>query len=220
MTRRARIAVAALGFLLSGGICVHAGNQPPEQPTAREYIKHALSPFAALRAAAGAAVTQATNTPYEWGQGAEGFGRRLASAFGKHLVKKAIQYPVARLTHEALGYQPSDQTEFKLRLRHALLATVYTTKTTTGRKTLSTSEISGAFGSGLISRLWQPASVRTVGYGFLSGGITLGVDAGSNVLREFWPDIRRKLHHGDPSGNADRKLPQRPEPSVQPSPNP
>jgi hypothetical protein len=219
VTRRVRIAATALAFLLSGAICAYAANEPPKQPAARKYFKHAVTPFAALRAAAGAGITQATNTPYEWGQGAAGFGRRLASAFGKHLVQKGIQYPVARLTHEALGYQRSDQTEFKLRLRHALIATVYTTKTTTGKKTVATNEFAGVFGSGLISRLWQPASVRTVGYGFLSGGISLSVDAGSNVLREFWPDIRHKLYHGDRCGDACRNL-QRPEPSVQPSPKP
>lgn len=219
MIQRVPIAGAVL-FVLFGTVGAYAADRPPKQPTAREYIRHALSPFAALRAAAGAAVTQATNTPYEWGQGAAGFGKRFASAFGKHLVKKGIQYPVARLMHEELGYQRADQTEFKLRLRHALIATVYTTKTTTGKKTVATNEFAGAFGSGLISRLWQPASVRTVGYGFLSGGITLGVDAGSNVLREFWPDIRHKLHHGDGPGNAYRQQLQRPEPSVQPSPKP
>jgi len=216
--RRRAIATTAIGCLLSGAICGYAANRTPEQPAAGEYIRHTFSPWAFVRAAAGAAVNQVDNTPYEWGQGAEGFGKRFASALGKHLVKKAIQYPVARLMHEALGYQRSDQTEFKLRLRHALIATVYTTKTTTGKKTVATNEFAGAFGSGLISRLWQPASVRTVGYGFLSGGITLGVDAGSNVLREFWPDIRHKLHHGGASGNQ-REL-QRREPSVQPSPNP
>jgi hypothetical protein len=71
------------------------------------------------------------------------------------------------------------------------LATVITHKTTTGKKTLATGEISGTIGSELISRLWQPASTRTVGLGFMSGGITLAIDAGSNVFREFWPEI----HH-------------------------
>jgi hypothetical protein len=197
-------------FAVAVPLCVCAAGQPP-QPTAREYAKDAVSPGAMVRAAAGAGITQATDTPSEWGQGAAGFGRRLASAFGKHLVKKAIQYPVARLRHEALGYQRSDQTDFKLRLRHALLATVYTTKTTTGKRTVAAGEISGAFGSGLISRLWQPASVRAVGFGFLSGGITLGVDAGTNVLREFWPDIRHRLHHG----RAQAEFPQ-PEPAAAP----
>jgi hypothetical protein len=58
-------------------------------------------------------------------------------------------------------------------------------------------EISGAVGSGLISRLWQPASTRTLAAGFTSAGITLGVDAGQNVVREFWPEIRHPRRHGE-----------------------
>ncbi len=158
-------------------------------------MKHAAGPGALARAAAGAGITQATDTPHEWGQGVAGFGKRLGSAFGKHLVHKSIEYPVARLLHEELGYRRSNQHGFRRRLRYALLATVITRKTTTGRKTVAGGEIAGAFGSGLISRLWQPASVRGVSYGFLSGGITLGVDAGTNVLREFWPDIRHRHRH-------------------------
>jgi len=168
-----------------------------EQPNAATYAKHAVGPAAIARAGAGAAINQATNTPSEWKQGAEGFGKRFGSAFGKHLVKKAIQFPIARFRHEALGYQRSEQTGFGPRLRHALLATVITHKTNTGQKTIAAGEISGAIGSGLISRLWQPASVRTVSIGFMSAGITLGVDAGSNVLREFWPNIRHPHRHSE-----------------------
>jgi hypothetical protein len=167
----------------------------PKQPTARQYAKHAVRPRSLVLAGAGAGINQATNTPHEWGQGAAGFGKRLGSAFAKHLVHKAIEYPVARLLHEELGYQRSGQHGVRRRLRYALLATVITHKTTTGRKTVAVDEIAGAFGSGLISRLWQPASVRAASYGFLSGGITLGVDAGTNVLREFWPEIRHPHDH-------------------------
>ena len=211
MNKDLRLALGAIAFLLTGAVCVRAADEPA-QPTAAEYAKKAVGPGAVLRAGVGAAVTQATNTPSEWGQGAEGFGKRLGSAFAKHIVKKAIQFPVARLRHEALGYERSNQTRFRPRLEHALLATVITRKTTTGKKTVAAGEISGAIGSGLISRLWQPASVRTLAAGFGSAGITLGVDAGTNVLREFWPEIRHP--------HAHRQALQRPEPGVQPSPNP
>ncbi len=178
-----------------------------EQPSAAQYAKHAVGPAAIARAGAGAAVNQANNTPSEWGQGAQGFGKRIGSAFAKHIVKKAIQFPIARLRHEALGYERSNQPGFGPRLRHALLATVITHKTNSEQKTIAAGEISGAIGSGLISRLWQPASVHTVSAGFLSGGITLGVDAASNVLREFWPNIRHPHRHSDdntanPAGQA------------------
>ena len=184
-----RLGVASMAGFLAAAISAWASEQPP-QPSAAHYARQAVGPGAVARAGLGAAVTQATNTPSEWGQGAGGFGKRMGSAFAKHIVKKAIQFPIARLRHEALGYQRSDQTRFGPRLRHALLATVITHKTTTGKKTVAAGEISGAIGSGLISRLWQPASVRTLSAGFTSGGITLAVDAGSNVLREFWPEIR------------------------------
>ena len=161
-----------------------------EQSEGKKYLKRTFSPAAAASAGLGASVTQATNTPSEWGQGAAGFGKRLGSAFGKHLVKSGIQYPVGKLFHEEFRYRRSNKTGFGPRLEYALTSTVITHKTTTGKPTVSKGELAGAVGSGMISRLWQPASTRTVGLGFVSAGVTVGVDAGGNVLREFWPEIR------------------------------
>jgi hypothetical protein len=143
----------------------------------------------------GAAVNQANDTPHEWGQGAAGFGRRFASAFGKHIVHKTIQYPISKLLHEELSYHPSGKTGFGPRLKSALLGSVIRHKTTTGKSTLAVGEITGAIGSGLISRLWQPASTASMATGFASGGITLGVDTGMNVVKEFWPEIRHPHQH-------------------------
>jgi hypothetical protein len=108
-----------------------------------------------------------------------------------HVVKNTIQFGVAAARHEDLQYHPSNETGFRPRLRHALVSTVVTRKTTTGQKTVAAGRISGAMGSGLISRAWQPAAARTIGGGLASGGIMLGADAGANVAREFWP---RKKH--------------------------
>jgi hypothetical protein len=146
-------------------------------------------------AAAGAGVTQGTNTPAEWGPGAAGFARRFASAFGKHIVGNVIRYPVSRMFHEEITYRRSGEHGFFRRTRYALLSTVITHKTTTGHRTLYKGELAGAVGSGLISRLWQPASTRTIALGFSSAGTSLAVDAGIRVLREFWPDIRHRHAH-------------------------
>ena len=168
------------------------------RPTPGKYAKHELGPKAVAMAGVGAAVSQANNTPAEWGQGAAGFGKRIASAFAKHAVQKAIQYPVARMLHEELSYRPSGKHGFGPRMKYALMGVVVTHKTNGNHgRTVNAGEISGAVGSGLISRLWQPASVRTVGAGFGSAGITLGVDAGMNVAREFWPEIRHPHRHGE-----------------------
>ena len=155
-----------------------------------------------MKAAAGAGIAQAKGTPYEWGGGVQGYSKRFGSAFGKHLVKGSIQYGVAHLRHEELGYRPSGKQGAWPRLRYALLRTVITRKTTTGASTFSAGEISGVVGSGLISRLWQPASLHTVASGFGSAGISLGADAGYNVVREFWPEIRHPRRGKPPAGSA------------------
>jgi len=192
------ITCVSITLILSAGALFSAPSpkDDPSDPSLAHYAKHAVGPKAVVMAGVGAGVNQLNDTPREWGQGGVGFGRRFASAFGKHIVHKAIQYPVSKLLHEEFGYHRSVKQGFGPRLKDALLATVITHKTTTEKPTVAVGEISGAMGSGLISRLWQPASVRAVGHGFASGGITLAIDAGLNVFREFWPNIRHPHNHG------------------------
>jgi hypothetical protein len=132
-------------------------------------------------------VNQARNSPRQWGRSGAGFGKRLASGMGTHIVNNSIKYGVAGIRHEDLHYHRSNEKGFGPRMRHALVSTVVTNKTTNGKKTVAAGRISGAMGSGLISRTWQPAVARTVGGGLATGGITLGASAGANVAREFWP---------------------------------
>lgn len=142
---------------------------------------------------------EVTNTPKGWGRGIDGFGKRVASGFATHVVKNTIEYPIAAARHEDLLYHPSTKSGFGPRLEHALVSTVITRKTTTGQKTVAAGEISGAVGSGLISRLWQPAAARTIGAGFGSAGITLGAQAGMNVVQEFWPRHKKYYVAGRPA---------------------
>ncbi|HEY3840768.1 MAG TPA: hypothetical protein VGL72_29550 [Bryobacteraceae bacterium] len=134
-----------------------------------------------------ATVGEVTGAPKGWGRGIDGFGKRVASGFATHVVKNTIQYPIAAVRHEDLRYHPSTDTRFGPRLEHALVSTVVTYKTTTGKRTVASGEISGAVGSGLVSRIWQPAAARSIGAGFGSAGISLGAQAGANVVQEFWP---------------------------------
>src|SRR5579863_10087308 len=99
---------------------IAAGAEKPTQSEGKRYLRRTFSPAAVGNAGLGASVTQATNTPSEWGQGAAGFGKRMGSAFGKHLVKNGIQYPVGKLFHEEFGYRRSNKTGFGPRLKYAL----------------------------------------------------------------------------------------------------
>jgi hypothetical protein len=164
-------------------------------PYRHQYAKDTFGRRAAIRAGAGAGVQQLRNSPHEWGEGIKGFGKRVGSGFAQHVVKNSIQYPVAAIRHEELGYRPSQKKGFGPRLKYALTSTVITHKTTTGKKTVAAGRISGAMGSGFISRAWQPARLHTFTSGAASGGVMLGVDAGSNVVREFWPKNNHRHKH-------------------------
>jgi hypothetical protein len=175
-----------------------ASAQPAEKtrhPYRSEYVKHTFGKRAAVYTGASAGLQQLRNSPHEWGQGGAGFGKRIGSAFGQHIIKNSIQYPIAAFRHEELGYRPSGKKGFGPRLGYALTSTVITHKTTTGKKTVAAGRISGAMGAGFISRVWQPARLHTFSSGAASGGIMLGVDAGNNVVREFWPEIRHPHRH-------------------------
>jgi hypothetical protein len=55
------------------------------------------------------------------------------------------------------------------------------------------SRLVGAYGSAYISRQWYPPEYHTAAAGFYAGSTSLGVDIGLNVLREFLPDIKKKV---------------------------
>jgi hypothetical protein len=175
----------AAGTLLAG----EAGEHPYKEGYKREIVGKKAILMTGGRAVAG----QVLDTPKGWGRGLSGFGKRVASGFTTHIVMITIEYPIAALRHEDLLYHPSMETGFGPRMKHALLSTVITQKTTTGKNTVASGRIAGAFGSGLISRLWQPAASKTIGLGFASGGICLGADAGFNVVREFWPRHKKPV---------------------------
>jgi hypothetical protein len=176
--------------LITIALLLAAAVQPAQNgrhPYRSRYVKDTFGKRAAVRTGASAGVQQLRNSPRQWGGGAKGFGKRVGSGFAQHVVKNSIQYPIAAIRHEELGYRPSGKKGFGPRLGYALSSTVITHKTTTGKKTVASGRIAGAMGSGLISRAWQPAALHTVSSGVASGGVMLGVDAGTNVAREFWP---------------------------------
>lgn len=188
MKARNWLAFAVIGW----AACSPVKAETAGPATTRRFVKKTVHPGAAIRVLGGAGFHQLTNSPHEWGRGAGGFGKRVASGFGGLAVRNGIQYSVAYVRHEELGYERSSDPRFSHRLEHALLATVITRKTTTGEKTVAAGKISGAVGSGLVSRLWMPVRLRTVSSGLTTAGISLGVDAGINVTREFWPRHRSR----------------------------
>jgi hypothetical protein len=141
-----------------------------------------------LRAAAGAAILQATNTPSEWGQGGDGYARRFANDYAQHVIRQTIMYGAADLLHEDNRYFPSERTGAMPRLKYAVESTFLARKDD-GTRRLSWSRLGAIAATAFISREWQPPSTRGPEHAAASFGTVVGAEAGFNIAREFFPKI-------------------------------
>jgi hypothetical protein len=98
--------------------------RPPEKTKIENYLFDALGPYPAAGAAFAAGMGQAYNTPPEWKQGAEGYGRRIGSAFGIAAVTTTTRYGLAEAFREDTLYYRCDCKGFSPRLSHAVTSTL------------------------------------------------------------------------------------------------
>ena len=153
-----------------------------------------LCPFTQMSLLAGAKVSQMTNDRPYLGPRFPGFAKRygldLADTANVDFIQGSL-LPWA--FHEDPRYIPLDAGSKKRRLFYAVSRVVITRKDS-GRDGFNNSKVLGAFASSGISNLYYPGE-RGNGAGatFSRAGIGLGSDAAMNVLKEFWPDVARKV---------------------------
>ncbi len=139
-------------------------------------------------AATGAAILQGTNTPGEWGQGGEGYAKRLRELLrpADHIASHG--YGAADALHEDNRYLPSGTTGVGARLKYAVASTFLARKDD-GSRRFSYSRIGSTLAVAFISREWQPPSEDTPRDAAVSFGTVLASEVGFNIVREFWPKI-------------------------------
>src|SRR6516225_5675680 len=63
------------------------------------------------------------DTPPEWGQGADAYGIRFASGFGRSVISRTIAFGVAAVDREDPRFVPSNESGIWRRTRHAIVGT-------------------------------------------------------------------------------------------------
>jgi hypothetical protein len=143
----------------------------------------------------GAAIGQSTNTPSEWGQGWGAYAERYASGLGGTLSRQAFAFTLESVLHEDPRYFPSEEKIKGARIKNVLKSVVIT-RTDSGNDRFAYGRVISAFGSGQLVNAWQPRSTGHVSDGIERAFIVLGVDAGFNLMQEFFPFTRPKpLRH-------------------------
>ena len=140
----------------------------------------------------GAGIKQARDSVPEWGQGMEGYGKRLASSFGHKIIKRNIQFGFNILLHEDPRYFYSEKTGIWERTLYAASRTFVSNKDAGGIR-FGYSKFVSTFAGAYISRQWYPERKQKLIEYFESFAISLGVDTAKNVFNEFWPDVKRLI---------------------------
>ncbi len=150
-------------------------------------------------AAAFAGEHQLSDATPSFGQGVQGYARYLGTAYADFAVGNFMTegiYPT--ILHQDPRYFRRGTGSGWSRLGYAV-SQIFWTHTDSGGTQFNFSEVVGNSTAVAISEAYYPNN-RTAADAMSSLGAQLAVDTASNVLKEFWPDLSRKLSskHGTP----------------------
>jgi len=156
-----------------------------------------------LLSAAIAGLGQLTDQNPSFGQGLAGYGRRLGTGYADQAIGNMMTesiYP--SLLREDPRYFRRGTGRFWSRTFYAATR-VFVTRTDAGGTRFNFSEVLGNATAVAISNSYYPDNRNALAnIGKLSEQI--GIDSFSQILKEFWPDVKRKFfqRHADPSGTV------------------
>jgi hypothetical protein len=161
-----------------------------------------------------AAISQAENSEPGYGQGWEGYGKRVASAFADGTIENFLTSAVfpSMLRQDPRFFQSSEG-GFAHRTGYAI-SRIFVTRTDSGHSQFNYSEILGsAMAAAISTNTYHPRAFITTRYDAATNTVTyvhnpsdrtlpntasvwgtqVGYDTITYVVKEFWPDIRRKM---------------------------
>jgi hypothetical protein len=143
-------------------------------------------------AAAFAGLYQIENQNPSFGQGLKGYAQRFATAYGDQMIGNMMtEGLVPWVTHQDPRYFRLGKGSFLGRTGYALKQIVVC-RTDSGHHTFNLSEWGGNALAVAVSNAYYP-DTRTAGDNVDRLLIACGTDAFSNILKEFWPDVKKKL---------------------------
>ncbi len=156
------------------------------------FAKTTFDPVIVVIAAAQAGVSQADNQFKQYGQGAEGYGKRFGAAYADQVSSgffRTFLYPT--IFKQDPRYFRLGHGGFVHRFGYSLVQGVVC-HTDSGGRAFNISNVLGAFTSGGLSNVYYPSNDRGFALTMSRSGLAVAYAAGGNLLSEFWPDIRRK----------------------------
>ena len=159
--------------------------RPTPKIKLRNYLFDTFGPYPIVGAALAAGVNQAERTPPEWQQGAEGYGKRVASDFGIAGVTTTTRYALATAFGEDTLYYRCACKGFFPRLGHAVLSTFTSRRGEDGHRVFSFPAVVAPYvGTMTAVYAWYPGRYNASD-GFRMGNYSLLGYAAGNIALEF-----------------------------------
>jgi hypothetical protein len=156
-------------------------------------LRTAVDPVSFVLAGFDAALSQAQNEFPGYGQGMQGYGKRLGASYADNfdgtLLGNAI-LPI--LLKQDPRYFRRGEGSFSSRLFYSLSTTVWS-RSDNGKWGPNYSNVLGNLAAGGISNLYYPASDRGAALSFERGFTVTAYGALGGVFNEFWPDVAKKI---------------------------
>ena len=167
-----------------------------EPLTTREKFKLAsedsLDPGTLALAAVFGGIGQATDANKSFGQGVAGFGRYFGASYGDLLIGNYMSEAVfPSILHQDSRYFRRGTGSGHSRFAYAI-SQIFCTHSDSGGTQFNYSEWLGNSTAVAISNAYYPDH-RSAGSSISKLGMQIGLDALGNVLKEFWPDLQRKI---------------------------
>jgi hypothetical protein len=172
----------------------------PESLTAEEKahlaLRNTFGPRAIGNRMIVAGFDMVRSKPEEWGGGIDAYGMRFGSRMGRLAVRNAVRLS----TDVAFGIDPRYDrcacSGFLARTGHAWKRVVIS-RSDAGNDMPAFSNFTGAYVTPFITYTWYPDRLDTTRRKIDSGTLNLGWRGVSNMIKEFWPDVKRSVRRAD-----------------------
>jgi hypothetical protein len=140
-------------------------------------------------------IAQAKNDPKEWGQGWGAYGKRYGASFADNSIGTYMTTAIfPSLLHEDPRYYQLGNGRFAHRAYHAINR-LFVVRTDSGHERFNYSESVGNAVAAALSNIYHVPEDRTASRNATTFVFLILYDGLDNELKEFWPDIRRKVFH-------------------------
>jgi hypothetical protein len=121
-----------------------------------------------------------------------GYAKRFGGTYADFAIQNMMTEGIfPTILHQDPRYFRRRNGTARSRLGYAI-SRLFITRTDSGKNQFNYSEVVGGATFLAISNVYYPDG-RGVADNMSRYGVQLGFDAASNVLKEFWPDLKRKL---------------------------